>query len=425
MAGTAVNGSDYESLSGYVVIPANTVGPTNVTVRPRYRSNFGFDPIAVFTLAPTNGFVADPDNATVTIPIMDQFPTNPLPIVANPNQVVDLDYSVSEQGLVLSVNYPVGSYGQYGLPGSVGNFELLSGSGSLTSWDIGVWGLPNEVNMATVKVSTNGFYAGDAYFIGEGTGTIGWAKHDGSACNTSWVTLPDETDPEERSDVYVDKTGLWGNRLLAVTSRYSAGQSDVWGVSISNGQPVATMIASDLPTASAEGLLTLPAEPLTYGPLAGAIVVGNEMTNTLFAIAGNGAVQALNLGVSGMGVGGQMFQIVPTNQAFYCQDTLSPGPSYIRELSPAMLQGHLGDILVIQCPEIQIVDPSTGLPVTLLNPPMIWLLHWNGVSFDARCLILSDLCASDLDSNLLNFSPPFGLVEKGVFAPLDIPVPAQ
>jgi hypothetical protein len=134
-----------------------------------------------------------------------------------------------------------------------------------------------------------------------------------------------------------------------------------------------------------------------------------EPTNALFAIAGNGAVQPLNLGVPGMGVGGQMFQIVPTSQTFYCQDTLSPGPSYIRELSPAMLQGHQGDILVLQCPE------ETGLDWGPLCPSTVWLLHWNGTSFDTWCLILTDI------TELLGPGQAFNFVEKGVFAPLDMP----
>jgi hypothetical protein len=135
----------------------------------------------------------------------------------------------------------------------------------------------------------------------------------------------------------------------------------------------------------------------------------NELTNILFAIAGNGAVQPLNLGVPGMGVGGQTFRIVPTNETFYCEDTLSPwpGPSYIRKLSPAMLQGHQGDILVLQCPE------ETGLNSGPLAPSTVWLLHWNGTGFDTWCLILPDLALLGLDY--------FYFVEKGFFAPFNVP----
>jgi hypothetical protein len=70
-----------------------------------------------------------------------------------------------------------------------------------------------------------------------------------------------------------------------------------------------------------------------------------------------------------------------------------------------MVQGHVGDILALQCPE------ESGY----LYPPGIWLVRWNGVSFDTWCLILADLCYGPL-----YFSPVFNLVEKGVFAPLDL-----
>jgi len=394
MTGTATNGVDYTGLPGHVVVPAGSIG--TVTVQPLYRANMGFDPLAVFTLVPTNGCVVDPSQASITVPIMDHFSSNIFCVVSTNDQVVDVDYFAPSNSLFLSLNYPYGSGG---------NFALLGANGSLTTWS-GVSGLAEEVNMATVKVSTNGFTADDAYFIAQLTGVIGWASASGKAFNTSWLTLPGETDPQETSDLYVDQTGLWGNDLLAVTSRSSKGQSDIWRIT---AQTNATLVASNLPCASMEGLLTLPNDP-KYGPLAGKLLVGDEITNTLYTIETNGVVQAWNFGVPGLGVAGQTFLIVPqTNQNFYCQDTIYPGSSYMRKLSGAFLASHAGDILTVQCPE---------LPPYYLSPPTIWLLRWNGTGFDTWCLTLSDF-----NDQPFNANPPFNLVEKGVFAPINIPVP--
>jgi hypothetical protein len=159
-----------------------------------------------------------------------------------------------------------------------------------------------------------------------------------------------------------------------------------------------------------EGLLTLPNNAI-YGPWAGKLIVGNETTNTLYTIDTNGVVETWNLGTPGFGVAGQAFLVVPgTNDDFYCEDSAWWGPgdssfSYIRKLPGAFFPTNSGDIIVAQCPEEN----------NNLQPQTIWLLRWNGTAFGTSCLILSNFTEGPL-----KFSPDFGLVEKGVFAPIHI-----
>jgi len=233
----------------------------------------------------------------------------------------------------------------------------------------------------------------------------GWVSSNGSFFNTNWLTLSNETDPGEDSDLYQDQTGAWGYNLLAVTSRPATNQSDVWRI---GGPTNYTLLASNLPVANMEGLLTVPLDT-NYGPWAGKLIVGNEITNTLYSIDTNGMVETWNLGVPGFGIGGQTFLIVPTNQDFYCQDSIwPPGQSYIRKVPPAFFPSQPGYILILQCAELG--------QSYFVTKNAAWLVHWNGTVFETWCLILSDLTEGPLD-----LPDDFDYVEKGVFAPIVIP----
>ena len=398
-SGTATNGADYAYLPGHVTVPSG--GIATVTVQPYYRTNLGFDPLAVLTLLPTNGCAVDPNFASITVPIMDNFSTNPFVIVANPDYAVpDVDYMPPPANSLLLSLCGDPSFGPVPY-----NFALLHPNGTMAPWSSPSY-LDWGVNMAAVKATTNGFTTDETYFMEQGTGTIGRISADGSGLNPGWVSLPGENDPHEVSDVYLDQTGLWGNSLLAVTSRPSQGQSDVWRIT---SQASASPLASDLPSWSMEGLLTLPDDP-RYGPLAGAVLIGDETTNTLYTlnlVGTNIAVETWNLGAPGLGVAGQTFLIVPTNQQnLYIVDVTGCYSSLVWKLPGSFFVSHGGDVLAIQCPEVS----------QCLQPPTVWLLRWNGSGFDTWCLVLSDLGSAPF-----SFYPAFTAVEKGVFAPIDIP----
>ena len=390
VTGTATNGVDYAYLPGSVTIYPPSDSAT-VTIQPYWRATNGFDPIAILTVLPRTNYVVDPNNA-VSVPIMDHFRTNPVPVVvSNVNQIVCVDYHAPSNSLLLSVNYS---------SGYPTNFGLLTSNATFAYWS-GVSDVGNEVNMATVKATTSGFFAGETFFTAAASGIVGWVKADGSLFNDSWLVLTNQAD-SGNSDVYVDRTGNFGNNLLVERNRANESLGDIFVVDAATN---ATLLAT-LPSQYLEGMLTLP-NSTNYGPFAGMLLAGEELTNTLFTVTPAGAVQTWNIGVPGLGVTGQTLLIIPTNQTFYCQDTFSPGPnSYVRELSADFLRPHVGDILVLMCSEES----------TALNPQAIWILHWNGASFDAWCLLFTDI-------DDLGFQPSFYYVERGAFAPFYIPLP--
>lgn len=409
VGGTAVYGVDYTNqpgcltnangfVFGSAVIPAgwNTTRDP-VDLSPIHRDNPGFGVMAVITLLPGEGYVA---NGSASIPIMDQFAVNPLTVVANIpaelGSVADLDYLTTSNCLVLSVGY------WWGTPF---NFALLATNGSTTQWSSAV-NMYGEVNIATVKVTADRFTAGYTFFSWEEFGDIGWVANDGTNWDPAWSSVT-VIPTLGYGDLYFDQTGLWGNELLVVAGpRENDGSGGLYRIS---PDCVATPILTNLPTPYLEGLLTLPDEP-RYGPWAAKLLTGNETNQTIYAIDTNRQVQAWNIGITG-----QKFLIIPTNQTFYCQSTV---PSAILKLSTNYFASHEGDILVIQCPE-QYANFNF-----ITFPAALFILRWNSGSsgFDVWPLFLSGL--PDIEDQPM-WTGQFGdVIERGVFAPFDM-APAQ
>lgn len=139
------------------------------------------------------------------------------------NGPIGIDYHAPSHRVVLSVNYGNG--------GNPYNFELVNASGTRAQFSA-VAGLSDEIKIATARDegggrSRGGFFAGEL-FVGTGSpGVIARVSADGTSIQNPWVALPSETGLM-RGSLYVDRTGVFGGDLIAVTTT-----GGVWRVSSS------------------------------------------------------------------------------------------------------------------------------------------------------------------------------------------------
>jgi hypothetical protein len=133
IAGTAINGTDYQSLSGTVNIPAGAASAT-VTVTPIDDTTVEDNETVILTLSPKSGYtVGSPDSATVTIADNDQPSQGPAvvsviasdPLGSEPGTDTAA-FTVSRTGDLsapLTVRYTLGGTALNGL-----DYQALSGA---------------------------------------------------------------------------------------------------------------------------------------------------------------------------------------------------------------------------------------------------------------------------------------------------------
>ena len=180
---------------------------------------------------------------------------------------VGLDYHASSRKLLLSANSPGG------LPN---NFEAVAADGSRAAFS-NVAALNGELLIATSRdegqgMSRGGFPAGELFTTTGVTGAIARVNASGATVQNPWVTLTGETGAI--SGLYLDRTGVYGGDLLAVTST-----GGVWRV---NAAAEATKIAG-LDTRLA-GVTNVPEDPDRYGPWSGKILAGAKGQSLVYAI---------------------------------------------------------------------------------------------------------------------------------------------
>ena len=199
--------------------------------------------------------------------------------LASINNPIGIDYYEPNNTLVGSLNF------SSGLPF---NFAEIQSNGSNAQFST-VSGLTNEIKIATVRSgNTGGFTTGDL-FTGNGvSGQIARVTGvNGASLINPFATLAGETGLM-RGSLYVDRTGIFGDELIAVTTAGGVWQIDSAG----NGSLLAQVVGQ------LEGLITVPDDVAKYGPLAGKIIAGQESTGSLFTIDTEGTVvQHANIGV--------------------------------------------------------------------------------------------------------------------------------
>ncbi len=183
--------------------------------------------------------------------------------------------------VAISVNYPSGNPHALRLVDALGNqaqFSALSG-------------VSDEVKIATVRSgNTGGFTPGDL-FVGNGVdGQIVRISNNGATITNPWANLPGAGNGLMRGSLYVDRTGVYGDELIAVTTA-----GEVWRV---NSAGAGTKIADV--NVHLEGVVTVPNNAAQYGPLAGKIIAGAEsfVPGRLYIFDGSGASSFITPGVN-------------------------------------------------------------------------------------------------------------------------------
>jgi hypothetical protein len=237
------------------------------------------------------------------------------------NNPIGIDYHEPTRSVVMSVNYP---------SGTPSNFERVEADGNHQPFSA-FMGMTDEVKIATVRSGNPaGFVAGDL-FVGNGVdGEIARITDDGATVISPWVQLPGDGNGLLRGSLHVDRTGLVGGDLVAVTTG-----GEVWRIA-SSGAP--TLIADV--NVHLEGLLVVPDAPVRYGPLAGKIIAGAEDQHLLYAFGLDGSVETYDVGVAVEDI-----DLVPTSENFF---GVNYGTGQLLGAGADSFRAMRGDILLTQ-----------------------------------------------------------------------------
>jgi hypothetical protein len=342
VSGTAQNGVDFTNIAdvngiGTVTIPSESDGAL-ITVEPLWDTLVEFDEPLTITLLRGSGYVIDPDSASATIMVKDNFPTNIFTVVTNLDGPVGLDYSPTTNALIASINFF-----DSGRPFNFMRIGTNGGGAVVTHQWSGISNLTDEIKLAIVPSTASGFTQGDMYF-GNGTnGQIGKLSADGSAATITWAVLTTNVETTEsllRGGLYFDQSGSFGGDLIAVTGGNLDQGGGVWRINSASNALQAAHITGLHP--HLEGVVTLTNDIGKWGPWAGKIITGaeSETPPLIYAVDTNGVVSSFDLGI-----GPEDFDIIPPNQDLYCTDEQH---QEIHKLPRILLTNYWGDLLITQ-----------------------------------------------------------------------------
>jgi hypothetical protein len=244
---------------------------------------------------------------------------------------------------VVSANYP---------NGQPHNFERIDVNGNHFQFS-NVSGFSNEVKIATVRSgNVGGFTTGDL-FTGNGVdGEIARITNGGATVISPFADLPGGNNGLMRGSLYIDRTGVWGGDLIAVTTN-----GEVWRVNAA-GTTTPTPLA-DVNT-HLEGVITVPNDVARYGPLAGKIIAGAEAQSRLYTFDPVGNVEFFALPIQIEDI-----DLIPANENFF---GVNFGTSRILGAPASEFSSIVGDILLTD------EGPNSGT-IGLHR------LLWNGTAF--------------------------------------------
>jgi RHS repeat-associated protein len=231
----------------------------------------------------------------VSLPDVPPVPPLSLHVISNGGTApIGIDYHQPTNKMVFSVNYP---------SGDPSNFALLAADGTRTNFS-SVSRLTDELKIATARddgngMSRGGFEPGEVFSGSGAPGVIIRIAPDGSVVQ-NWVKLPGETGLM-RGSLYIDRTGVFGGDLIAVTTT-----GGIWRVTSSG---VATQLARV--STHLEGVTTVPNDP-RYGPWAGRIIAGAENESRIYAVDPQGTVSFYALGIAPEDI-----DIIPAHENFF------------------------------------------------------------------------------------------------------------
>ena len=198
------------------------------------------------------------------------------------------------------------------------NFESIDEEGTHRPYS-NVAGFTGGLKIATARdggtgLSIGGFAPGEL-FVGTGApGVIARVAADGATVQNPWVTLDGETGTVE-GGLYVDRTGVFGGDVIAVTTT-----GGVWRITSAGAATRVAQLNTVL-----EGVTTVPNDVPNYGPWAGKILVGAKTQNAVIAVDALGVAASYPLSISP-----QDIQIVPAHENFFGIDPAGRRPKQVR-----------------------------------------------------------------------------------------------
>ncbi|HKQ04260.1 MAG TPA: LamG-like jellyroll fold domain-containing protein, partial [Blastocatellia bacterium] len=260
------------------------------------------------------------------------------------NNASSIDYHQPTNQLAVSVNYPTGQ---------PRNLELIAADGAHAGFS-NLAGLSARLKLATARddgggFSRGGFHAGEL-FTGTGVaGVIARISADGSSVQNPWVSLPGESGTINA--LHIDRTGVYGGDLLAVTA-----QGSVWRITAS-GTP--TLVAAL--GVAADAVISVPNDAAKYGPWAGKILAAIKTQSRLNTINPQGVIESYQLSVNP-----QDLDLIPANENLFAVDS---GAASLLGASANQFATMVGDLLVTQS-----------------QPGALWRIRWTGTEFQASQL---------------------------------------
>jgi hypothetical protein len=251
------------------------------------------------------------------------------------NAPIGVDYHSPTNSLILSANYP---------SGNPHNFELVDTNGVHTQFST-VSGLGDEIYMAAVRATANGFIAGQTYTGNGVAGQILKMSPDGTTVTNDWVTLPGETGLL-RGALHIDTTGVFGGNLIVGTTAGGLWEVTAAGVATKIGQA---------PT-NIEGIVTIPNDPGKYGAWAGKILTGSDGANLYLFDGISMSPTIINMGFNST----ENLNIPLAGEAFYGVDFAN---GKLKGGDASQFTSYVGDV---------IMGEENG---------NLWDIKWNGTSF--------------------------------------------
>jgi hypothetical protein len=283
---------------------------------------------------------------------------------------VGIDYHQPTDTVVISAFYA---------SGQPHNFERILADGTHVQFS-NVAGFTDEVKIATARPGNPGGFVPGDLFVGNGVdGQIARITNNGNTVINPFADLPGSGNGLMRGSLYIDRTGVFGGDLIAVTT-----VGEVWRVTNAGAPTMLANVGTHL-----EGVITVPNNPAQYGPLAGKIIAGAENQGRLYSIDPAGNVAFYNFGVNVEDI-----DLIVPNENFF---GVNFGTSRILGAVASDFTPYVGDILLTQ--EFP-AGGSSGL----------FVLNWDGTNLQTQQLTLSSSSAAVGQWEHVTFAPA-GIVE--------------
>jgi hypothetical protein len=152
----------------------------------------------------------------------------------------------------------------------------------------------------------------------------------GSTVINPWVGLPGSGNGLIRGSLYVDRTGVYGGDLIVATTG-----GEIWRVTASGASTKIDDVNTHL-----EGLLVVPDDVATYGPLAGKIIADAENAGLMYVFDNGGFIETRAVGERIEDI-----DLVPENENFF---GVNFGTNRLLRSAASDWDDFEGDILLTQ-----------------------------------------------------------------------------